>query len=199
MIETAQKATDFRAARRHMIESQLRTSGVNDGYVLDRMAAVPREDYVPEASRASAYVDRTIPLGPDAFLAPPLAQGQILTHAKPNKEDRTLLIGPATAYLAALIGPLVGELRQATPDEVLAGDVDGAFDLVIVDGAVEQVSAHLAATLAPTGRLVTGVVSRGVTRLALGRRSGEDVSLMPVIESQLPRIPAFDRPQNWTF
>lgn len=199
MIATAHKAPDFTAARRHMIESQLRTSGINDAWVLDRMAAVPREDYVPEAARASAYVDRTVPLGAGAFLAPPLAQGQILTHAKPRADERTLLIGPATAYLAALIRPLVGELREATPDDVLSGDVDGAFDLVIVDGAVEHVPAQLAATLAPSGRLVTGVVSRGVPRLAIGRHSGADVSLMTLVESQLPRLPAFDRPQSWTF
>ncbi|MEL7708485.1 protein-L-isoaspartate O-methyltransferase [Citromicrobium bathyomarinum] len=199
MIATAHKAPDFTAARRHMIESQLRTSGINDAWVLDRMAAIPREDYVPEAARASAYVDRTVPLGAGAFLAPPLAQGQILTYAKPRADERTLLIGPATAYLAALIRPLVGELREATPDEVLSGDVDGAFDLVIVDGAVEHVPAQLAATLAPSGRLVTGVVSRGVPRLAIGRHSGADVSLMTLVESQLPRLPAFDRPQSWTF
>ncbi|ALG59866.1 MULTISPECIES: protein-L-isoaspartate O-methyltransferase family protein [Citromicrobium] len=199
MIATAHKAPDFTAARRHMIESQLRTSGINDAWVLDRMAAIPREDYVPEAARASAYVDRTVPLGAGAFLAPPLAQGQILTHAKPRADERTLLIGPATAYLAALILPLVGELREATPDDVLSGDVDGAFDLVIVDGAVEHVPAQLAATLAPSGRLVTGVVSRGVPRLAIGRHSGADVSLMTLVESQLPRLPAFDRPQSWTF
>lgn len=199
MIATAHKAPDFTAARRHMIESQLRTSGINDAWVLDRIAAIPREDYVPEAARASAYVDRTVPLGAGAFLAPPLAQGQILTHAKPRTDERTLLIGPATAYLAALIRPLVGELREATPDEVLSGDVDGGFDLVIVDGAVEHVPAQLAATLAPSGRLVTGVVSRGVPRLAIGRLSGADVSLMTLVESQLPRLPAFDRPQSWTF
>ena len=58
MIATAHKAPDFTAARRHMIESQLRTSGINDAWVLDRMAAIPREDYVPEAARASAYVLR---------------------------------------------------------------------------------------------------------------------------------------------
>lgn len=199
MIATAHKAPDFTAARRHMIESQLRTSGINDAWVLDRMAAIPREDYVPEAARASAYVDRTVPLGAGVFLAPPLAQGQILTHAKPRADERTLLIGPATAYLAALIRPLVGELREATPDEVLSGDVDGAFDLVIVDGAIEHVPTQLAATLAPSGRLVTGVVTRGVPRLAIGRHSGADVSLMTLVESQLPRLPAFDRPQSWTF
>lgn len=199
MIATAQKTTDFAAARRHMIESQLRTSGVNDSWVLERMAAVPREDFVPEAARAGAYVDRTVPLGDDAFLAPPLAQGLILTHARPAAADRALVVGPATGYLAALLAPLVGELEQATPESVLSGNIEGTFDLVIVDGAVEQVPAALAATLSTNGRLVTGVIRNGVTRLELGRRSGDGVSLISVTEAQLPRLAAFDAPPSWTF
>tara|TARA_B100000678_G_scaffold244136_1_gene215986 strand:+ start:87 stop:686 length:600 start_codon:yes stop_codon:yes gene_type:complete len=199
MIATAQKTTDFAAARRHMIESQLRTSGVNDSYVLDRMAAVPREDFVPEGARAGAYVDRTVPLGGGASLAPPLAQGLILTHARPSVRDRVLVIGPATGYLAALLAPLVGSLQEATPDSVLSGEVDGTFDLVIVDGAIEQVPAALAATLGAEGRLVTGVIRKGVTRLELGRRSGDGVSLIAVTEVQLPRLAAFDAPPSWTF
>lgn len=199
MIETAQKAPDFTAARRHMIESQLRTSGINDRYVLDRMAAVPREDFVPETSRAAAYVDRSIPLGGDAVLAPPFAQGQLLTYAKPRTDERALLVGPATGYLAALFGPLVAEVREATPDTVLAGDVDGVFDLVVVDGAAETIPEQLAAAIAPEGRIVTGVVRKGVVKLEIGRRSGADVSLISLAETQLPRLPQFDKPQSWTF
>lgn len=199
MIATAHKAPDFAAARRHMIESQLRTSGINDRYVLDRLAQVPREDYVPESARAAAYVDRTIPLGNGAFLAPPLAQGQLLTYARPRTDEQALLIGPATAYLAALMEPLVANLREATPDAVLAGEIDAVFDLVVVDGAIEDVPPELVATLAPQGRILAGVVRKGVTRLEIGRRSGEGVSLIPLAETQLPRLPAFDKPQRWTF
>ncbi len=199
MIAIAQKAPDFAAARRHMIESQLRTSGINDAYVLDRMAAVPREDFVPEASRASAYIDRTIPLGGGAALGSPLAYGEILTHARPQPDETALLVGPATGYLAELIRPLVADLRETTADLLLAKDVDGTFDLVIVDGALEDVPAQLIATLAPNGRLVAGVIRKGITRLEVGRRSGDDVSLLAITETQLPRLPQFDKPQGWSF
>ena len=199
MIATAQNAPDFAAARRHMIESQLRTSGINDGYVLDRMAAVPREDFVPEESRASAYSDRTIPLGGGAALGSPLAYGEILTHARPQPGETALLVGPATGYLAALIRPLVADVREASADMLLANDVDGTFDLVIVDGALEQVPAQMVAALAPDGRLVAGVIRRGVTRLEVGRRSGDEISLLAITETQLPRLPQFDKPQGWSF
>ena len=38
---------DYAAARKAMIDSQLRTSGVNDTFVLERMGTLPREDFVP--------------------------------------------------------------------------------------------------------------------------------------------------------
>ena len=47
---------DYAAARKAMIDSQLRTSGVNETFVLDRMKAVPREDFVPESAKATAYM-----------------------------------------------------------------------------------------------------------------------------------------------
>ena len=190
MIATAQRAPDYAAARRHMIESQLRTSGINDAFVLERMATVPREDFVPEASRASAYIDRTVPLGGGAALGSPLAYGEILTHARPQSGDTALLIGPATGYLAALIRPLVADLRETTPDMLLANDVDGTL---------EHAPTQLVATLAPNGRLVAGVIRRGVTRLEVGRRSGDDMSLLAITETQLPRLPQFDKPQGWSF
>lgn len=200
MIATAQKAPDFAAARRHMIESQLRTSGINDRFVLDRMAEVPREDYVPDDAQAAAYVDRMVALGDGAMLGSPLAYGQILTHARPASGERALLVGPATGYLAALMRPMVGELHEASPEAALAGDIEGTFDLIVIDGAAEQVPGSLIAALAPEGRLATGVIRKGVTRLELGRRSGsDDIALMALVETQLPRLPAFDKPQGWTF
>ena len=98
-----------------------------------------------------------------------------------------------------MLGPLVAEVREATPDAVLSGDVDGVYDLVLVDGAAEEVPASLVATLAPEGRLLTGLIRKGVTKLALGRRSGDDISLIALNETQLPRLPAFDKPKGWTF
>ena len=199
MIATAHKAPDFTAARRHMIESQLRTSGINDPRVLDRMAEVPREDYVPESARSAAYIDRTIALREGVVLGSPLAYGQILTHARPSAGERALLVGPATGYLAALLAPMVAEVQEATPDALLSGKVDGSFDLVIVDGAAEQLPEQLVATLAPAGRLVSGIIRKGITRLEIGRLSGDTISLIAVIETQLPRLAAFDKPQSWTF
>ena len=77
-------SSDFARARKAMIDGQLRVSGVNAGYVLERMGSVAREDFVPEAAKSVAYMDRAIALGDGGFLAAPLVQGQMLERAQPS-------------------------------------------------------------------------------------------------------------------
>ena len=74
-----------------------------------------------------------------------------------------------------------------------------ARTLVLVDGAIEHVPASLAKLVGEGGRIVTGMVDRGVTRLATGRKSGKALALLPLAEMGIPRLGAFDRPQNWSF
>src|SRR5690606_32225125 len=109
-ITDERPAASSEAARRAMIDSQLRTSGVNEPWVLAAMASVPREDFVPEAMRGAAYIDRAIPLSGGRYLAAPLVHGKMLAEAAPVPEDKALLIGDEKGYLAALLRPLVGSL-----------------------------------------------------------------------------------------
>ena len=74
---------DYAAARKAMIDSQLRTSGVNEAFVLERMGAVPREDFVPEGAKGTAYMDRAIRLAEGGYLPAPLFHGAMLAEAHP--------------------------------------------------------------------------------------------------------------------
>ena len=73
--------TDYSKARRAMIDSQLRTSGVNDPRVLAAMLQIAREDLVPEARAGQAYADRAVPLGNGRALPAPLFHGRMLQEA----------------------------------------------------------------------------------------------------------------------
>lgn len=199
----------YAAARRIMIESQLRPNGVNDRAVLERMAAVPREDCVPAAARGNAYMDRAVPLGPGPdgaprFLAAPEFHGLMLQEAAPRAGDTVLLVDGGSGYLAELLRPMVASLVAIAPAQALRGEgARGACSLLLIDGAVEQVPAALAALLQPDGRAVTGLVEDGVTRLAVGRRTGEgaasSLALLPLAELGIPVLPQFARPRAWTF
>lgn len=190
---------DTQIARRAMIDSQLRTSGVNEEYALARMLAVPREDFLPADKAAQAYIDRAVSLGEQGHLAAPLFYGKLLLEAAPAPTDRVLVVSGGTGYLAALLAPLVGTVTQVSAAE--AADLTGAgeYDLVVIDGAIEQLPEGLAAALADNGRIVTGVVLRQVTRLATGRRIAGAVNLQPVEDLGIPVLAAFTAPKRWTF
>jgi protein-L-isoaspartate(D-aspartate) O-methyltransferase len=194
-------ALDTQAARRAMIDSQLRTSGVNEPWVLAAMMRVPREDYVPAAMKPAAYIDRAIPLGEGRALAAPVVHGKMLTEAAPVAGDKALLAGDGEGYLAALLRPLVGSLDAVSPAVAGAGagDLGGGYTLLVIDGAIEELPGPLVNALADGGRVVTGLVERGVTRLAVGHKAAGEVALVATSDLGIPVLPEFAAPRRWSF
>ena len=191
---------EMSSARKAMIDSQLRTSGVNEDFVLARMGSVAREDFVPEAAKSIAYMDRAIPLGEGRFLASPLVHGKMLSEAMPNGDDRALVIENGSNYLAELLRPLVGSLEKASADEAVAkSSKRKTYSLIIVDGAAEELPETLTKQLEEDGRIVTGIVTRGVTRLAVGRKVGGAVSLQTLAEIGIPVLHQFAKKKEWSF
>lgn len=206
---------NFSSMRAAMVESQLRTSDVDDQQVIGAMARVPREDFVPAERRAMAYVDRPIPLGEGRALNPPLVTGRLLKEAHVEAGDKVLLIGAATGYSAALLAALGarvtaveeegGPLTQASGATLVrgplnAGAPDGApYDLLFIDGAVEQVPAAMVGQLADGARVVTGIVERGVTRLCSGRVVAGVLGLASLADMEMVVLPGFATPERFTF
>ena len=199
MNTTTTTRPDYSVARKAMIDSQLRTSGVNEAFVLERMGTVPREDFVPENAKGTAYMDRAIRLADGGFLPAPLFHGAMLAEARPSSEDRVLVIDGGSGYLPALVEPLVASVEVLGADKAAATKKKGDYTLVLIDGAVEHIPANVAKLVAEEGRIVTGLVERGVTRLATGRKSGKALALLPLAEMGVPRLGAFDKPESWSF
>ncbi|MDA7787616.1 protein-L-isoaspartate O-methyltransferase [Sphingomonadaceae bacterium] len=191
---------DFTAARKAMVDSQLRTSGVNEPFVMERMGAHPREDHVPEAAKAVAYMDRAVPLGGGKSLPAPLFHGRVLAEAQPRATDRVLVIDSGAGYLPALLAPLVESVEAISPaDAAKKSRKKGDFTLLFIDGAVEEFPEAIAGRLADGARIVTGIVEGRVTRLAVGYNSGGAISLMNITEMGIPRLHEFDRAESWSF
>lgn len=194
------RAIDFAAARRAMIDSQLRTSGVNQRFVLERMGAVAREEFVPASARGTAYMDRAIRLENGGFLPAPVFHGMMLEEAAPRADDSVVVVDGGSGYLAELVRPLVASVATLDADTAAKGDLalSGAT-LLLIDGAIEHLPAALAGVLADGGRVITGIVERGVTRLATGRKVAGSLGLLPLAETGIPRLGQFDKPTGWTF
>ena len=212
---------NFEHMRRAMIASQLRTTGTNDPRVLAAMGEVPRERFVPAERASLAYADALVPLKPGRDFNSPMALGRLLTEAAPRPGERALAVGVATGYSAAVLERMVGPLVAVEEDLELAAEArsnlagsavelvegpltegwaaGGPYDLILIDGAVESVPDALVAQLAEGGRLASGLVENGVTRLAIGRRAGEGFGMTAFADAAAAILPGFARPRAFKF
>ena len=208
---------DFSLARRAMIDSQLRPEGVTDRGVLAAMASVERERFAPEADRALAYFDRPLRIAEGRAMMPPAAIGRLLSELAPQPGERALIVGSGTGYSAALLRQIGLDVVALESDEALTATANAAgietvtgdlakgwakgvpYDLILLDGAVEEVPAALIEQLCDGGRLAGAIVDRGVTRLVIGRVSGNALGLRSIADADVELIPGFERPRAFTF
>lgn len=212
---------DFEQMRRHMVASQLRTTGVNDPRVLAAMGAVAREDFVPVERRAAAYADIMLPLGEGRALSPPMTLGLLLTEARLAGDERALLVGAAGGYSAAVLVRLVGSLVAIEEAPALVAKAraalaplgvelveapletghatGGPYDFILVDGAIEELPPAIIDQLADGGRAAFVLLDRGVTRLAVGRRIGAGFGVTTYVDSAAAPLPGFARARTFSF
>ena len=193
-MSASASSTDFNAARQAMVDSQLRPQGVNDPSVIAAMASVPREDFVPEGQRPLAYADASVPLGDGRAIPAPSVLGQILTALAPERGERALVIGAGSGYSAAVLSAMGVDVT--TSDKAAKG---ATFDLILIDGAVETIPDSLTAQLRDGGRLGTGIIDKGITRMATGRKVGGAFGLQTIGDAAIPTLPGFERPRAFTF
>lgn len=213
---------NFREMRKAMVVSQLRTTDVSDPLVIAAMSEVPREDFVPAASRNVAYSDRGVSVGNGRSLNAPLSTGRLLTAAELQADDRALLIGAATGYTAAVLSKIVAEVTAVEQSARLVSkaetNLDGLanvtmhkgdhgkghtgnapYSVIIVDGVIEHVPDELTGQLEPDGRLVAAISDRGVVRLALGRKAGDIVGYQYFADCGGAMLPGFETTAGFEF
>ncbi|MFI4890821.1 MAG: protein-L-isoaspartate O-methyltransferase [Steroidobacterales bacterium] len=103
---------DTLAARQQMVDQQIRTWEVLDPRVLDALAAVPREAFVPPAYRALAFADASIPIGFGQTMLAPNLQGRILQALDIDNDTTALEVGTGTGYLCACLSLLAGKVHS---------------------------------------------------------------------------------------
>lgn len=221
-LDRAPVLDNSEALRNAMVASQLRTSAVNDPRVVAAMAQVERERFLPAAAARFAYADTMVELPGGRRHNNPLATGRLLTEARVQPGDKVLLVGAAGGYAAALLAKLAARVvaLEEQPDLVAharaalagidkvelvegplnAGWAAGApYDLIVVDGAIEEVPACLFDQADPGARLATGLVDRGITRLATGARAVHGFGLVDFADCVCTILPGFEKPRGFKF
>ena len=88
-----------------MVERQLRRRGIGDERVLEAMAAVPRELFVPERERRRAYADSALPIGGEQTISQPWIVAAICQGLELSGDERVLEIGTGSGYSTAVLRP----------------------------------------------------------------------------------------------
>ena len=187
---------NFAAARRAMIDNQLRPEAVTDGAVLAAMGSLPREDYVPPSARQFAYIDRPIDCGEAGSMMPPAALGRLLSELAPRAGERALVVGAASAYSADLLRHIGLDVTEIDGP---AADDGEPYDLILIDGAVDDVPQALVDRLVEGGRLGTALRDGRVSRLVTGRAAAGRLGLRTIVDADVALLPQFERRRAFTF
>ncbi len=214
----------FEAARRSMVDSQLRPNKVTDQALLDAMAVIPREQFVPDAFRSAAYVDEDVPLGNGRFLLEPMVLGRLIQAAAATHSDSVLDVGSATGYGAAVLSRLAATVVGLEIDGPMADRANSAlsalgianamilqgpleqgvprqapYNVIVIEGLADEVPSMLLGQLADGGRLVGVVRDRGVGRAMLFTRNGEINSTRVLFDASVSMLPGLQCQPGFVF
>ena len=169
---------DMEQARYNMVEQQIRPWDVLNQDILDLLFKVRREDFVPEAHRALAFVDMEIPFGHGQSMWTPKLEARVIQELAIRPSDRVLEIGTGSGYLTALLASeaadvvsvdIVPEFTTAATDKLRAhgfnnivlhsGDAardwpdEAGFDVIVLTGSTPLLSDAYRRRLRVGGRL----------------------------------------------
>ena len=179
------------------ITEQLISRGIRNTRILQAMADVPRERFVPPAFRQFAYDDRPLPIGYEQTISQAFVVAYMTALLNPQLSDRILEIGTGSGYQAAILAELCAEvcsvevlsplaeqaaftLHEQGYDNVLVRHSDGfdgwqaraPFDGIILTAAPKVIPAPLLQQLAEGGRLVAPIGSRWNQVIVSYRKKG---------------------------
>jgi protein-L-isoaspartate(D-aspartate) O-methyltransferase len=194
------RSTDFAEQRHSMVERQLRRRGISDERVLRAMDAVPREHFVPEGVRRSAYNDSALPIGHEQTISQPWVVAAICQALTLHGDELVLEIGTGSGYSAAVLSeladhivsiervPELGEWARERLDELGIRNVevvigDGSrghperapYDAIAVHAASPEAPHSLLSQLAPDGRLVVPIATGSADLLTAFIRENGDL------------------------
>jgi protein-L-isoaspartate(D-aspartate) O-methyltransferase len=215
---------DFEAARRKMVENQIRTRDVTAHSVLQAFLSVPREFFVAEKAKTLAYIDGDIQIGNGRYLMDPSTLAKLLQLAAISKADTVLEIGAGSGYLSALLGHLAGSVISIESDEdlvaqathnvtmlghanvtVVKGDLEAGFqekapyDVIFFNGSLEEVPTAIADQLNEGGRLIAVLGYGNAAQATVMVREQGRLSQSSHFNASLKPLPGFRRAKQFVF
>lgn len=208
-----------------MIEQQIRPWEVLDQRVLDRIAEIPREEFVPERFRKLAFSDTQIPLEHGELMMPPKVEARMLQALRVEPGDATLEIGTGSGYVTALLASLsqnvlsidlyrdftksaaeklarlsLRNVEPITADGIHGWEQGAPYDVIAVTGSLPLLTEHFQRQLKLGGRLFVIVGQSPVMEARLITRMNEaEWEAETLFETDIPPLLGAPAPERFVF
>lgn len=216
---------DLEKARFNMIEQQIRPWDVLDQEILDLLAVVKREQFVPPAYAALAFVDMEIPLPAGQNMLPPRVEARILQELAVRKHENVLEIGAGSGYMAALLAararhvltvdiePELVELARknlaaagvANADVAEGNGADGwtaaaPYDVICISGSLPVIPQSILSQIKVGGRIAAFVGTLPVMEARLVTRVSEtEYKVVDLFETAVAPLKGAAQPSQFQF
>ncbi len=206
---------DFATRRTMMVDTQVRPNDVTKFPIIAAMLAVPREAFVPASRREAAYVGENVELAPGRVLLEPRNFAKMLDALDIQPSDLVLDIGCGLGYSAAVMARMAEAVVALDGDEfaakaeanlsqggadnvaVVAGSLTegaakhGPYDVIVIEGGVEEVPAAILAQLKEGGRVGALVMQGPLGTLRIGRKIDGLVGWRDAFNASAPVLAGF--------
>jgi protein-L-isoaspartate(D-aspartate) O-methyltransferase len=214
---------DFETLRTVMVDTQVRPSDVTKFPIIDAMLSVPREEFVPDDRRDAAYVDDNLDLGDGRVILEPRTMGKMLDALDIQGSEVVLDLGCGLGYSTALLARLAEFVVAVEEDEarvteaqanLSAHDVDnaavvhgtlaagapkqGPYDVIVLEGAAEQVPATLVDQLKDGGRMAVLFSEGALGVMRIGYKLDGAMTWRMAFNAGAPVVPGFERRPAFT-
>lgn len=201
-----------------MVDTQVRPSDVTKFPIIDSMLAVPREAYVPNDQLEPAYVGGNLEIAPGRVILEPRSFGKLLDAVDVQPDDAVLDLGCGYGYSTAVIARLAEAVVAVEEDEALAADAQkrlsahgvdnaavmagplaagaakhGPYDVIIVQGAVEDVPAALIDQLKDGGRIAAIFMEGSLGVARIGHKGAQGLTWRYAFNASAPVLAGFTK------
>lgn len=207
---------DTTALRTMMVDTQIRPSDVTKFPIIDAMLSVPRENFVPSAARGTAYSDGPVAMGEGRSILEPRSLAKMLDALDLQSDEMVLIVGAGLGYSAAVTARMTEAVVALEEDTALAQEaeaqlaasetdnvafvtgplVDGAakfgpFDVILIDGGIEELPTAIMEQLKDGGRVAAIFVDGPMGNCRIGLKTGGQLSWRDTFDATADVLPGF--------
>lgn len=214
---------DFTERRVVMVDTQVRPSDVTKFPIINALLSVPREEFVPTDMREAAYVGENLDLPDGRVVFEPRTFAKMLDAIDITGSDMVLDLGCAYGYSSAVIAMIAEAViaveedskmaREATSllgdmsadnvmvleGDLIAGAAEHApFDVIMVQGAVQDIPSALFDQLREGGRICALFMDAALGEVRVGHKLDGNVTWRRAFNASAPVLPGFSKAASFS-